>query len=175
MPTQKFTQEILAAALIGFEEQKRNINAKIAELRAMLSGGGTEAAAAAERIPRKRKVSAAARRRMALAQKARQAKSRGASKPPVPVATPKRRISKEGMERIIAATKKRWRLKRAAEKAALVKKVAAKKVAVKKAVVKAPTAKAAEKVAPVRKTAVKKAVVAKAAPAPTPALVQTAG
>jgi len=33
MPTQKFTQELLAAALIGFEEQNRHINAKIAELR----------------------------------------------------------------------------------------------------------------------------------------------
>jgi hypothetical protein len=39
----------------------------------------------------------------------------------------KRRISKEGMTRIIAATKKRWRLQRAAAKAqgATAKKVAA--------------------------------------------------
>jgi len=146
MPTQKFTQEILAAALIGFEQQKRNIGAKIAEIRAMLSGRGTEAAAAAERIPRKRKVSAAARRRMALAQKARRAKSRGASKPPVPVATPKRRISKEGMERIIAATKKRWAAVKAA-KAQQEKAAAKKTVAKKKAAKKAPV-KMAKKTAP---------------------------
>ena len=39
---------------------------------------------------------------------------------------PKRRISPEGMKRIIAATKKRWRLQKAAAKAASAKKVAPK-------------------------------------------------
>ena len=146
MPTQKLTQEILAAALIGFEEQKRHINAKIAELRAMLSGGGTEATAPAERIPRKRKVSAAARRRMALAQKARWAKVRGESEPAAPTATPKRRISKEGMARIIAATKKRWAAVRAA-KAQQGKAAAKKTVAKKKAANKTPV-RAAKKTAP---------------------------
>lgn len=70
--------------------------------------------------PKRRRFSAAARRRMALAQKARWAKAKGqieAPSPPAPEAT-KRRISPEGMKRIIAATKKRWRLQRAAAKAA---------------------------------------------------------
>ena len=40
---------------------------------------------------------------------------------------PKRRISAEGMKRIIAATKKRWRLQRAAAKSAPAKKVAPKR------------------------------------------------
>ena len=146
MPTQKFMQEILAAALIGFEEQKRNINTKIAELRDMLSGGSAKTAATAERLPRKRKVSAAARRRMAIAQKARWAKSRGESELPAPAATPRRRISKEGMERIIAATKKRWAAVRAAK--AQQEKAAAKKTAAKKKAANKTPVKAAKKTAP---------------------------
>lgn len=61
------------------------------------------------------------RRRMAEAQKARWAKIKGKAEPPSPepVATKaKRQISAEGMKRIIAATKKRWRLRAAAKKAA---------------------------------------------------------
>ena len=93
---------------------------------------------------------------MALAQKARQAKVKGESAPPTPSVEPeqpkaKRRISEEGMKRIIAATKKRWRLAKAAKaQAAAAKKPAsvAKRTAVKKAV-KAP-AKTARKTAPVR-------------------------
>jgi hypothetical protein len=72
------------------------------------------------------KRSAAVRRRMAEAQKARWAKIKGdatrESVSPSP-ATPeapkaKRQISEEGRKRIIAATKKRWRLQKAAAKAA---------------------------------------------------------
>jgi hypothetical protein len=120
-----------------------------------------------------RKRSAAVRRRMALAQKARWAKVKSATEPlasPAPEPSkPKRRISAEGLKRIIAATKKRWRLQKAAAKAASAKKVASKKVAAKKAVVKAPPAKAAKRVAPVRKA------VKKSAPAPTPVAAQAAG
>jgi hypothetical protein len=36
MPT-KLTPEIISAAILGFEEQKRHIDANIAELRAILS------------------------------------------------------------------------------------------------------------------------------------------
>ena len=115
MPTQKFINEVLSAAIDGFESQKRRIEAQIAELRAILSPGPAEPAATPEAPTKKRKVSAAARRKMALAQKARWAKIRGESEPVItePV-KPKRRISKEGLARIIAATKKRWALKRAA-------------------------------------------------------------
>ena len=71
---------------------------------------------------KRKKFSAAARRKMALAQKARWAKITDANEPVTPSATerskPKRRISPEGLKRIIAATKKRWRLKRAATKSA---------------------------------------------------------
>src|ERR1039458_6172444 len=73
MPT-KLTPEIINAAIGGFEQQKLRIDAQIAELRAMLSGGPAETAATPEAPIRKRRVSAAARRKMALAQKARWAK-----------------------------------------------------------------------------------------------------
>ncbi len=72
-------------------------------------------------IHRRRRFSAAFRRKMALAQKARWANVRGQTELPPPAAEPpkpKRRISAEGMKRIIAATKKRWRLQRAAAKSA---------------------------------------------------------
>jgi hypothetical protein len=38
MPTPKLTDEIIIAAILGFEEQKRHIHTKIAELRAMQTG-----------------------------------------------------------------------------------------------------------------------------------------
>jgi hypothetical protein len=58
---------------------------------------------------------------MAMAQKARWAKIKGESEPSAPTKPeapkPKRRISKEGMARIIAATKKRWAAIHKAQKA----------------------------------------------------------
>jgi hypothetical protein len=117
----------------------------------------------------RKKRSAAVRKRMQEAQRLRWAKIRGESEPTAPVTKevpkPKRKISPEGIKRIIAATKKRWRLRKEAEKAALAKKAAPKKVTVKKAVVKAPAANAAKKIAPVKKAAVKKL-----APAPVSTL-----
>ena len=76
-----------------------------------------------EAIVHKRKTfSAATRRRMKEAQKARWARIKGEIEPQAPPAPDppkaKRQISAEGMKRIIAATKKRWRLQRAAAKAA---------------------------------------------------------
>jgi hypothetical protein len=84
-----------------------------------------------------KKRSAAVRKRMRDAQRLRWAKIKGEIEPP-PSPTPepekpKRRISAEGMERIIAATKKRWRLQKAAAKSAPARKVArGRKAAVKK-------------------------------------------
>ena len=62
----------------------------------------------------------------------------------------KRRISEEGMKRIVAATKKRWRLAKAAKAQAATAKKAAPartKATANKAVVKAVTAKPAKKAA----------------------------
>ena len=155
MPT-KLTHEIINAALLGFEQQKTHIDAKIAELRALLPGGPAASATTPELTKRKRKkFSAASRRKMALAQKARWAKIKGESKPSASAKPPKakRRFSKEGMARIIAATKKRWRLQKAAAKA---------KSTAKKAV-------PARKKAAVKRAVTKKATVKKTAPAPVPA------
>jgi len=75
MPTRKLTPEVLQAAIEGFEAQKRHIDAQIAELRQALAG---ETGAAPEPAPpRKRRFSAAARRRMREAQQRRWAKARG--------------------------------------------------------------------------------------------------
>ena len=135
----KLTPDLIAAAIRGYE-------LKLAELRAMLPGTGIETAAAPEAAPRKhKKFSAATRQKMALAQKARWAKASGESEPPQPAAAsksaqPKRRISKEGMARIIAATKKRWAAVRAAK--AQQEKAAAKKTVAKKAAKTSPIKRA---------------------------------
>lgn len=73
MPTPKLTTEILAAAILGFEEQKRHIDTKVAELRAMLDGGPAQTATASEAPIKKRRgrLSAAARARIAEAQRKR--------------------------------------------------------------------------------------------------------
>jgi len=147
MPTQKLTPAIITAAIDGFESQKRRIDDQIAELRAMLSGDSIETAATPESAPKKRpKMSAAVRRKMALAQKTRWAKIRGEAEPPAPAqaeaAKPKRKISPEGMKKIIAATKKRWAAKRA------MAAKAQKTVATKRATVKRSAAKTAQAAAP---------------------------
>src|SRR5216683_1220004 len=102
MPTQKLTPEIITAAIEGFEAQKVRLDTQIADLRQMLDGGSPEAAATKETRPGKRKISAAARRRMALGQKKRWAAIKGASEPSAPARVeppkPKRRISAEGMK-----------------------------------------------------------------------------
>ena len=123
MPTHKLTPEIINAAILGFEEQKLRIDAQITELRAMLPGGRTETAAAPE-VPKgkRRKMSAAARKRIGDAQRKRWAEAKTESEPS-PVAPeapkPKRKLSAAGKAAIVAALKKRWAAKRAAaEKAA---------------------------------------------------------
>lgn len=112
MPT-ILSHEIIAAAILGFEEQLRHIDAKIAELRGVLSGGPAEPSAASESPMRKRrKMSAAARKRIAEAQRKRWAAARKSSTPEA-AAKPKRKLSAAGRRAIAAATKRRWALKRA--------------------------------------------------------------
>jgi hypothetical protein len=77
MPKQ-LTDEIARAAIDGFEHHRLQIDGLIAELRTLLPGGSPEAPAASEPTPAKRrKMSAAGRRRIAAAQKARWAKGGG--------------------------------------------------------------------------------------------------
>jgi len=173
MPTPILTRNILLAALTGFHLDKQRIDAKIAEVQAMLDGGTSattppfseekptegnhkRSAAVRQRMaeaqrarwaaikgtseppssatpeagpPKRKQFSAAARKRMAEGQRLRYLKVKGqtesvspepaTTQPPNPVAPKaKRQISEEGMKRMIAATKKRWRLQRAAAKTA---------------------------------------------------------
>ena len=130
MTTHKLTHEIITAAIDGFETQKTRIDDQIRELRAMLSGGRSELAAAPE-VPkgRRRKMSAAARKRISKAQRKRWAESKGLSESPSEraAAKPKRKMSAAGRKAISAATKKRWAAFHAAKKAA--KKTATKQAA----------------------------------------------
>ena len=122
MPTTKLTAEIVNAAIVGMEAQKEKLDAKIAELRAILSPGPAETAATPEPAKRKRrKISAAGRKAIAEAQRKRWAASKKATEPSAPKAPPKPKwkLSAAGRKAIIAATKKRW----AAVKAAKAKSV----------------------------------------------------
>src|ERR1017187_3856821 len=130
MPKQ-LTPEIISAAIDGFEQQKLRIDAQVAELRAMLSGGPAEPAATSEVPPgkrKRRKMSAAGRKAIAEAQRKRWAASKGEAESPSKTATakPKRKMSAAGKKAISEATKKRW----AAFHAAKAKPVVAKKAAV---------------------------------------------
>src|ERR1700693_2351059 len=128
MPTPKLTNELVTAAIKGFEEQKREIDVQIAELRAFLSGEPAEPALTPAPVkPARRKVSAAGRKAMAEAQRKRWAAIKGKPEPQAsatPTATPtskaapkpKRKLSAAGRAAIIAATKKMWAAKRAAAK-----------------------------------------------------------
>jgi integrase len=118
----------LSGIIDQLERQKTAIERALTALR-QIEGIAAPATAAAVKLPataeaptrKRRKFSAASRRKMALAQKARWAKIKGEIEPPSPRTPeppkPKRRISAEGMKRIIAATKKRWRLQKAAARA----------------------------------------------------------
>jgi hypothetical protein len=76
MPKLKLTKELLEAALIGFEAQKRAIDTRIAELRTKLA-----AAPGAVKEPRqaKRTLGPKARKRIAIATKRRWAAFRAKS------------------------------------------------------------------------------------------------
>ena len=134
MPTPKFTNEILEAAITGFKQQKAQIDAKIAELLAMMTGGTTAnvpAPTPETAKPAGKKMSAAARkktdeavREVALAKKAAAVQAPPAKKT-------KRKLSAEGRRRIIEANKRMWAARRreaSKAKTAAVKKSPAKKL-----------------------------------------------
>jgi hypothetical protein len=118
MTKPRLTQEIVDAAIEGFEAQKRRIDAQIAELRGL---GTTAGGAPSPEAPRKRakrgRMSAAGRAAIAEAQRKRWAATKAA--PPSTV-TPKKkhRLSAAGRKAIAEAQKKRWATKKASAKAA---------------------------------------------------------
>ncbi len=145
--------EFLHAALVGLEYKLAEVEQRIGALRGQL--GEAPAVSAAPRV--KRTMSAAARRRIALAQKKRWAvyKSRknAATTPkmaPPKRAPAKRSMSAEGRARIVAATKKRWAAFRKKQQPAnpVAKKTAAKNAPAKPTVPKTPVVKPPEVKAP---------------------------
>ena len=135
--------DLLAAALIGYQERRKDIEARMSELRARI-GGQPASAPLAEAGTTKHAVSPAARRRMAAAQKKRWATVRKAEAEvaATPPKAKKRHLSPEGRARIIAATKRRWAALRKAKAAKAAPKAAA--PAVKPAAArKSPARKAA--------------------------------
>ena len=144
MPT-RLTNEIIAAAILGFEEQKRHLDIQIAELRAALSGSSTAPASTPEG-PRgkRRKMSAAARKSIGDAQRKRWAESKGQPESPseTVAAKAKRKMSAAGRKAISEATKKRWaafHVAKGKEKPDIgAKRGAVKKAALKRVAIKAP-------------------------------------
>jgi len=128
MPINLKNQDVILAAIQGYQARKNEIDDKIAGLRAMLSGNpaetatqsSTETAAKPETAGRKRKrFSAATLRKMREAQRARWAKIRGGSEQPVSAKVealkPRRKLSAAGRRAISEATKKRWAAVKAAK------------------------------------------------------------
>lgn len=99
----------LASLSVEQLKQAADIKAKIDRLQKQLSGIlGSSANSQAEKLPRKRrKMSAAARKKISLAAKARWAKVKG-KKQPVKAVKQKRKISAAGIAKIRAAQKARW-------------------------------------------------------------------
>jgi hypothetical protein len=115
----KLTNAIIEAAIDGFESQKQRLDEQIAALRAMLTGATEQTTAEVSETPKRRKISAAGRKRMKEAQRLRWAKIRGESetaavKTPVKNPRPKPKFSAEARKALSIAMKKRWAAKKAA-------------------------------------------------------------
>jgi hypothetical protein len=109
MAKSRFTDEMIDAAILGFEGQKRRIDAQITELQGMRTGRSQAAVSPTQ--PRRR-MSAAGRKAIAEAQRKRWAALRGTGDArPGPKKT-KRKLSPEGRAAIVAALKKRWAAKK---------------------------------------------------------------
>ena len=123
MATPKLTNEIIDAAIFGFEEQKRRIDAQIADLQGMRTGRTQTVGSPSQ--PR-RGMSAAGRKAIAEAQRKRWATAKDESAAPKANKKQKRKLSAAGKANIVAALKKRWAAKKAeASKSAQADKKAA--------------------------------------------------
>ena len=110
-------EQIIQAAIEGFEAKKRHIDEQIVQLKGMLSGAGSESVSVSS-ANGKRTMSTVPRKRIANAMRKRWAVKKGVA-PKAVVPAPKKakgRLSPEGRRRIIEATKKRWAAVRAAAK-----------------------------------------------------------
>lgn len=115
MALARLTTEIIDAAIFGFQEQKKVLDIRIAELQAMRTGAKDASPEVAP--PARRKMSAAGRKAIAAAQRKRWAETKSDSTAPVkPAKKARRRLSAQGKANIVAALKKRWAAKKAAAK-----------------------------------------------------------
>ena len=113
MPT--LTKEIISAAILGFEEQRRKLDEQIAELRAMLSPSSAGSTSNSKPTSRKKhRMSAAGRKAIAEAQRKRWAAKKASPAAPKAAKKAKRKLSAVGRAAIVAALKKRWAAKKAA-------------------------------------------------------------
>src|SRR4051812_29818262 len=110
----KLTDDILSAALAGYEAQRDRIDTQIAKIRGLLKDGRGRPEVVSEIGKPSKKRSAAVRRRRKRAQRLRWSKIKdGGSKPPQPAANittikPKRKLSPAARRSIAEAQKKRW-------------------------------------------------------------------
>lgn len=123
----RLTPDVITAAIAGYSAQKVHIDAKIAELRAMLAGETTEVASTPDQ-PKRKKRRLSAKGRRAIAEGARkrwalirEAKEQASAAPPAKKAVRKKAASKKAA------------VKRAAVKKAPAKKAGKRKGATKKA------------------------------------------
>jgi hypothetical protein len=108
MAQPKLTNEIIDAAIFGFEEQKRRLDAQIAALRDVRTGAATKGPPnSAPAQSGRRKMSAAGNKAIAEAQRKRWAAAKGESSGAEVTTKPKRKLSAEGRAAIVAALKKR--------------------------------------------------------------------
>jgi len=107
----RMDQDILRMALVGFESEKIKIETAIADIQIQLRRRGpgrprgADLSGPVEAAPRKRTLSAAARRKIAAAQRKRWAAIKKAKAEPE---KPKRVLSTAARKRIADATRKRW-------------------------------------------------------------------
>src|SRR3954447_16419015 len=130
------SNEVITAAIEGFEAQQQRIADQIRELRSMLNGSHTETIAPSDGAARgKRKFSPDAIRRMREAQQRRWAKVRGEAQTAAATRTAKptkkRKLSAAGRKAIQEALRKRWAAKRAETQPAASQKAGRKQVAAK--------------------------------------------
>ena len=114
--------DLLEAALVGYQAQLKTIDERILEIRSQIGGSARKATVVSDGAAApKRHMSAAARKRIAAAQRERWKeyhKEHGAQAPAGRARGGKRRISAAGRKAIAEATKKRWAAYRAAKKKA---------------------------------------------------------
>jgi hypothetical protein len=120
---------LFQAALLGFEQMKRDVEERIAEIRGRLGFGGSAGTQAAATAKPKRTLSLVARRKIAAAQKKRWALLKAKE------AKPKRVLSVAARRRIAAAQRKRWALTKAQAAASPAQMKPAKKTPLKAAAV----------------------------------------